>query len=59
MKARQIVITEPYKVDVREVALPDPAANQVLVQTEGQRLTRLPVAELLPAAFSRSAPEQP
>ncbi|CAL2059372.1 MULTISPECIES: cytidine deaminase family protein [Streptomyces] len=31
----------------------------VLVQPEGRRLTRLPVAELLPAAFSRSAPEQP
>ncbi|MFJ4800974.1 hypothetical protein [Streptomyces murinus] len=30
----------------------------VLVQPEGRRLTRLPVAELLPAAFSRSAPEQ-
>lgn len=29
----------------------------VLVQPKGRRLTRLPVAELLPAAFSRSAPQ--
>src|SRR5436190_16813250 len=33
MRARQAVITEPYKVGVREVDLPDPAANQVLVET--------------------------
>ncbi|QNT95383.1 cytidine deaminase [Streptomyces griseofuscus] len=29
----------------------------VLVQPKGRRLTRLPVAEPLPAAFSRSAPQ--
>src|SRR5438094_7362792 len=34
MKARQIVITESYKVAVREVDLPDPAPGQVLVRTE-------------------------
>jgi 2-desacetyl-2-hydroxyethyl bacteriochlorophyllide A dehydrogenase len=34
MNARQAVITEPYKVAVREVELPAPAADQVLVQTE-------------------------
>jgi 2-desacetyl-2-hydroxyethyl bacteriochlorophyllide A dehydrogenase len=33
MHARQVVITEPYKVAVREVELP-PADNQVLVTTE-------------------------
>jgi 2-desacetyl-2-hydroxyethyl bacteriochlorophyllide A dehydrogenase len=34
MHARQVVITAPYQVSVREVELPPPAANQVLVQTE-------------------------
>src|SRR5262245_20997933 len=34
MKARQVVITEPYKVAVRDVDLPDPAPNQILVRTE-------------------------
>jgi 2-desacetyl-2-hydroxyethyl bacteriochlorophyllide A dehydrogenase len=34
MHARQVVIVEPYKVAVREVELPPPAANQVLVATE-------------------------
>ncbi len=34
MRARQVVITEPYKVAVREVDLPDPAPNQILVRTE-------------------------
>src|SRR5438045_1393753 len=33
MKARQAVILEPYKVGVREVELPDPAPNQILVST--------------------------
>ena len=32
--ARQAVITEPYKTTVREVTLPDPAANQILVAAE-------------------------
>src|SRR5437764_652311 len=31
MKARQAVITEPYRVEVREVELPAPAENQILV----------------------------
>src|SRR3954451_18075234 len=34
MKARQAVILEPFKTQVREVELPDPAANQILVATE-------------------------
>lgn len=34
MKARQAVIAEPFKVQVREVTLPDPAPNQILVRTE-------------------------
>src|SRR5687767_656313 len=32
--ARQAVITEPYQVAVREVNLPDPAPNQILVAAE-------------------------
>jgi 2-desacetyl-2-hydroxyethyl bacteriochlorophyllide A dehydrogenase len=32
--ARQAVITEPYKTAVREVQLPDPAPNQILVAAE-------------------------
>lgn len=34
MRARQAVIVEPYQVAVREVELPPPAANQILVATE-------------------------
>src|SRR5713101_6397474 len=34
MHARQAVIREPFQVEVREVDLPDPAANQILVRTE-------------------------
>ncbi len=34
MKARQAVISEPYKAEVREADLPPPAADQVLVRTE-------------------------
>src|SRR5947209_1741005 len=33
MRARQAVIQEPFKVGVREVDLPAPAANQILVET--------------------------
>src|SRR6202167_6294941 len=33
MKVRQVVIVEPFKVDVREVDLPAPAENQILVET--------------------------
>src|SRR5215472_18229246 len=34
MHARQAVILEPYRVAVREVELPPPAANQILVAAE-------------------------
>jgi 2-desacetyl-2-hydroxyethyl bacteriochlorophyllide A dehydrogenase len=34
MKARQTVLLEPFKVAVREVELPPPAANQILVAAE-------------------------
>ncbi len=34
MHAMQAVITAPYRVEVREVELPSPAPNQILVQTE-------------------------
>lgn len=33
-KARQAVIVEPYKVEVREVDIPEPAENQILVAAE-------------------------
>jgi 2-desacetyl-2-hydroxyethyl bacteriochlorophyllide A dehydrogenase len=39
MKARQIVITEPYKVGVREVGLPDPGPDQILVRTEASAVS--------------------
>src|SRR3954470_24967666 len=39
MHARQVVITEPYKVAVREVELPSPAPNQILVQTEASAVS--------------------
>ncbi|MCE9532896.1 MAG: zinc-binding alcohol dehydrogenase [Planctomycetes bacterium] len=34
MKARQAQLVEPFKVEVREVDLPAPAANQILVECE-------------------------
>jgi 2-desacetyl-2-hydroxyethyl bacteriochlorophyllide A dehydrogenase len=34
MRARQAVIREPFQVEIREVELPPPAANQILVATE-------------------------
>jgi 2-desacetyl-2-hydroxyethyl bacteriochlorophyllide A dehydrogenase len=34
MHARQVVITEPFQAAVREIELPQPAANQILVATE-------------------------
>lgn len=34
MHARQVVITEPYQVAAREVELPPPGPNQILVATE-------------------------
>jgi 2-desacetyl-2-hydroxyethyl bacteriochlorophyllide A dehydrogenase len=39
MKTRQAVITEPFKTGVREVDLPDPAPNQILVATEASALS--------------------
>lgn len=39
MRARQAVIREPYQVEIREVDLPEPAANQVLVATEVSALS--------------------
>jgi 2-desacetyl-2-hydroxyethyl bacteriochlorophyllide A dehydrogenase len=39
MHARQVVITEPFKVAVREVELPPPAPNQILVQTEASAVS--------------------
>src|SRR4051812_15988278 len=33
MQARQAVVVEPFKVEVRTVDLPEPAENQVLVET--------------------------
>jgi 2-desacetyl-2-hydroxyethyl bacteriochlorophyllide A dehydrogenase len=39
MNARQIVITEPYKVAVRDADLPDPAAGQILVRTEASAIS--------------------
>src|SRR4249920_2454496 len=34
MKARQAVIVKPFATDVREVELPDPGENQILVAAE-------------------------
>jgi 2-desacetyl-2-hydroxyethyl bacteriochlorophyllide A dehydrogenase len=39
MHARQVVIVEPYRVAVREVELPPPAANQILVATEASAVS--------------------
>jgi 2-desacetyl-2-hydroxyethyl bacteriochlorophyllide A dehydrogenase len=39
MRARQVVITEPYKVEVREVELPAPTANQILVAAEASAVS--------------------
>jgi 2-desacetyl-2-hydroxyethyl bacteriochlorophyllide A dehydrogenase len=39
MHALQAVIVEPYRVEVREVELPSPAANQILVQTEASAVS--------------------
>src|SRR6266700_2143806 len=39
MRAIQAVIVEPYRVEVREVELPPPAANQILVQTEASAVS--------------------
>src|ERR1700677_4860862 len=34
MKIRQAVLVEPFKVEIREVSIPAPAANQILVECE-------------------------
>ncbi len=39
MRVRQVVITEPFQTAVREVELPDPAPNQILVQTEASAIS--------------------
>jgi 2-desacetyl-2-hydroxyethyl bacteriochlorophyllide A dehydrogenase len=39
MRARQAVIREPFQIEVREVDLPAPAANQILVVTEVSALS--------------------
>lgn len=39
MRARQVVVAEPYRVEVREVELPQPAANQILVATEASAVS--------------------
>src|SRR6201988_4112242 len=39
MKARQVLIVEPYRVEVREVELLAPAAHQILVQTEASAVS--------------------
>jgi 2-desacetyl-2-hydroxyethyl bacteriochlorophyllide A dehydrogenase len=39
MHARQAVIVEPFKAEVRDIDLPPPAANQVLVRTEVSALS--------------------
>src|SRR5436853_7893868 len=39
MKARQAVITEPFRAEVREVDLPAPGPGQVLVKTEASAVS--------------------
>jgi 2-desacetyl-2-hydroxyethyl bacteriochlorophyllide A dehydrogenase len=39
MRARQAVIREPYQVEIREVDLPAPAPNQILVETEASAVS--------------------
>jgi 2-desacetyl-2-hydroxyethyl bacteriochlorophyllide A dehydrogenase len=34
MKARQAFITKPFEAEVRDIDIPDPAPNQILVETE-------------------------
>src|SRR5216684_1994701 len=33
MRAQHVVIREPYQVEVRDIDLPEPADNQILVKT--------------------------
>src|SRR5690348_11754820 len=39
MRARQVVITEPFKVEVCDVDLPAPAGDQILVGTEASAIS--------------------
>src|ERR1700722_7425309 len=39
MKTRQAVVLEAFKTGVREVDLPDPGPNQILVQTEASAVS--------------------
>jgi len=39
MKARQAVVLEPFKVGIRDVDLPDPAPNQILVECEASAIS--------------------
>jgi 2-desacetyl-2-hydroxyethyl bacteriochlorophyllide A dehydrogenase len=39
MRARQVIVVEPYKVEVHEVELPPPAANQILVAAEASAVS--------------------
>ena len=34
MRAKQVVIREPFQTEIREVELPEPEPNQILVKTE-------------------------
>ena len=39
MRARQAIVVKPYETSVREVELPPPAPNQVLVATEASAVS--------------------
>src|SRR5260370_4169082 len=39
MHARQVVLIEPYRVEVQAVELPPPSANQILVKTEASAVS--------------------
>jgi len=39
MKARQAVILEPFQVSIRDVDLPDPAPNQILIECEASAIS--------------------
>jgi 2-desacetyl-2-hydroxyethyl bacteriochlorophyllide A dehydrogenase len=39
MKARQAVLVEPFKVEIRDADLPDPAPNQILVECDASAIS--------------------
>jgi 2-desacetyl-2-hydroxyethyl bacteriochlorophyllide A dehydrogenase len=39
MKARQAVLVEPFKVEIRDAELPEPAANQILVECDASAIS--------------------